>query len=180
MDTGSSENFIHPDKVENLSLAVIPSTEKIRMASSSHSSNTLGHCVVNLDLSGRMYNNIKLSILADLCCDLILGHDFLQQHSSIQIPFGGPLPPLTVCGLTAMKNVPYPSLFANLTSDCRPVAEKSRRYCTQDYEFIQSEISRLLKEGVIEPSQSPWRAQAQALVVTQPIHPPRCLSSTSD
>ena len=97
IDTGSSENFIHPNKVKRLGLAVTPSSERILMASSSHSSTTLGHCIVSLQLSSREYNNIKLSVMDNLCCDVILGHSFLCKHSSVEIPFGGPLPPLTVC-----------------------------------------------------------------------------------
>ena len=37
---------------------------------------------------------------------------------------------------------------------------KSRRYTTPDAQFIESEVQRLLAEGIIEPSRSPWRAQA--------------------
>ena len=88
--------FIHPDKVKRLELIVMPSSERILMASSSHSSTTLGHCIVSLHLSGREYMNIKLSVMANLCCDVILGHSFLCEHSSVEIPFGGPLLPLTV------------------------------------------------------------------------------------
>ena len=77
VDTGSSENFIHPDKVKRLGLTVTPSSERILMASSSHSSTTLGHCIVSLHLSGREYTNIKLSVMANLCWDVILGHSFL-------------------------------------------------------------------------------------------------------
>ena len=115
VDTGSSENFIHPDKVKRLRLTVTPSSERNLMASSSHSSTTLGHCIVSLHLSGREYKNIKLSVMANLCCDVILGHSFLCEHSSMEIPFGRSFSPLTVCRLTAIKNIPYPSLFTNQT-----------------------------------------------------------------
>ena len=141
------------------------------MASSSHSSTTLRHCIVSLHLSGREYKNIKLSVMANLCCDVIFGHSFLCEHSSVEIPFGGPLPPLTVSRLTAIKNIPYPSLFTNLTPDCRPIAVKSRRHSIPDTKFIQSEISRMLKEGIVEPSQSPWRTQT--LVVSPENHKKR-------
>ena len=134
------------------------------MACSSHSSTTLGHCVVSLHLSGREYKYIKLSVMANLCCDVTLGHSFLCEYSSMEIPFRGPLPPLTICSLTAIKNVPYPSLFTNLTMNCRPEAVKFRRHSIPNTKFIQFEISRMLKEGIIEPSQSPRRAQT--LVVT--------------
>ena len=171
IDTGSSENFIHPDAVQRLGLDVFPSSEKVLMASSSLSSTTLGHTTVSLDLSGRYYHDVRLAVLTNLCSDIILGHKFLRRHSSVQIPFGGPLPPLSVCGLATVKEISYPSLFKNLTPDCRPIAVKSRRYSTPDMEFIKAEISRMLKEGIIEPSQSPWRAQA--LVVNPEKHKKR-------
>ena len=125
IDTGSSESFIHPDKAKYLRLCILPSSERIMMACSSHHSSTLGHCTTTLCLNGREYKDLKLSLMADLCCDIILGHDFLDQHSSVEIPFGGPLLPLIVCGLAAIKNIPYPSLFSNLTHDYRPIAVKS-------------------------------------------------------
>ena len=57
-----------------------------------------------------------------------------------------------------------PQLFANLTDDCRPIAIKSRKYSRDDLTFVDSEVKRLLEEGIIEPSESPWRAQ---VVVTK-------------
>ena len=65
---------------------------------------------------------------------------------------------LQVCGLSVLKVEP-PDLFAKLTSDCHPIAIKSRRYNHVDREFIGTEIQRLLKEGITEPSDSRWRAQ---------------------
>ena len=47
----------------------------------------------------------------------------------------------------------------NLTTDCHPIALKSRRYSQEDSAFIDEEVKRLLKEYIIEPSLSPWRAQ---------------------
>ena len=56
------------------------------------------------------------------------------------------------------------SLFRYLDNNCRPIAAKSRRYSFEDKAFIDSEVTRLLKEQIIEPSDSPWRAQ---VVVTK-------------
>ena len=47
----------------------------------------------------------------------------------------------------------------NLTPDCHPVAVRSRKYSQEDRVFVNEEVRRLLKDGIIEPSQSPWRAQ---------------------
>ncbi|XP_068200687.1 uncharacterized protein [Palaemon carinicauda] len=47
----------------------------------------------------------------------------------------------------------------NLTPDCRPVANKSRIYSLSDKKFFEAEIERMMSEGIIRPSNSPWRAQ---------------------
>ncbi|KAL9975044.1 hypothetical protein ACROYT_G012160, partial [Oculina patagonica] len=68
-----------------------------------------------------------------------------------------------VCGFSKL-NIDPPEPFANLTADCHPIASKSRRYSQEDSTFIDEEVKRLLKEGIVEPSLSPWRAQ---VVVTK-------------
>lgn len=71
--------------------------------------------------------------------------------------YGGTCSPL-VCALGTL-NVDPPELFSSLTSDCHPIAAKSRRYSPSDREFIRGEVGRLLKEDIIRRSKSPWRAQ---------------------
>ena len=74
------------------------------------------------------------------------------------IEYGGLQPPLKICNLTAL-NVDPPPLFEYLSTDCKPIAAPSRKYSQEDRTFIESEIKRMLSEGIIEPSSSPWRAQ---------------------
>lgn len=95
--------------------------------------------------------------------DLNLGIDFLSQHDSVTFKYGGQKPSLSVCGLTTLDIEP-PSPFLNLTSNCHPIATKSRCYSKDDLSFISLEVERLLKAGIIEPSHSPCRAQ---VVVTK-------------
>lgn len=83
-------------------------------------SHVIAYCMVNLKLKGNSYRGIKLSVMKNLCCKVILGHNFLRQHSCVEIPFGGPKPELNICGLAAAK-VQYPSLLA---PDCKPIAVK--------------------------------------------------------
>ena len=106
---------------------------------------------------------MKVSVLNDLCVDLILGIDFQQQHESVTFQFRGDKPNLNICNLATLNTNP-PLLFENLPENCKPIATKSRRYSETDKKFIDSEIQRMLKEGIIEPSNSPWRAQ---VVVTK-------------
>ena len=158
IDSGSSESFIHPDLVKRLSLPIHQSHSAVTMASTSFSAQTSGFCAVNVRVNGRNYENVRLSVLPHLCSDVILGQDFQKLHDSVTLTYGGDLPPLVICGLGVL-NIDPPELFANLTADCHPVAAKSRRYSIDDLSFIEKEVQRLLTEGIIEPSNSPWRAQ---------------------
>ena len=82
------------------------------MVQSSLSARSFGFCTVDLELGGKQYSNIRLSILPGLCADLLLGLDFQQQHQSVIFHHGIPQPPLEVCGLSLLK-VGSPELFAN-------------------------------------------------------------------
>lgn len=52
-----------------------------------------------------------------------------------------------------------PKLFANLIADCHPISARSHQFSCQDRIFIEKETQRLLKEDIIEPSNSPWQTQ---------------------
>ena len=162
-DSGSSESYIHPRVVSLTKIQEFPSSGAVSMAMSSFSTNIRGCCVIDLMYHGRNYDGLKVNVLPDLCADLILGIDFQSRHSRVTFKYGGPEPPLSVCGLSTLNMQP-PSPFLHLTPDCHPVATKSRRYSKEDSDFIAKEVERLLKEGIIEPSNSPWRAQ---VVVTK-------------
>ena len=170
VDTGSSESYICTEIPTKNKWKVTPSTTLVNMASTTLSKKTEGLCCVSMKYKDREYKNVKLSLLPHLCADVILGHDFLNQHSEVFIPFEGDGPPFSVCGVAA-ANVEAPSLFENLSPDCKPIATKSRRHSATDELFIQQEVQQLLKEGIIEPSSSPWRAQV--IVTTNERHKKR-------
>ena len=107
-------------------------------------------------INERIYKQ-KFSVLEELCVDIILGLDFQSKHKSVILNYGGEEPPLEVCSMSSL-NVPTPSLFGNLSKDCKPIAVKSRKYNVEQ-KFIPTEIGRLLKEDIIEQSKSPWRAK---------------------
>ncbi|KAK3726270.1 hypothetical protein QZH41_003048 [Actinostola sp. cb2023] len=162
-DSGSSESFIHPSLVEAAAITIHPSSSTVSMATSAFSTKVTGCCIVDLADQERVYKGFHLSVLPGLCADLILGLNFQSQHESVTFNYGGPKPSLSICGLSTL-NMDPPAPFANLTADCHPIITKSRRYSQEDLAFINGEVERLLKEGIIEPSQSPWRAQ---VVVTK-------------
>ncbi|XP_046864362.1 uncharacterized protein LOC124458379 [Xenia sp. Carnegie-2017] len=163
IDSGSRHNFIHPKVASNLGLNVYTTQEKVTMAASSFSSKIQGYCLADIILKEREYAKVKLFVLTNLCMNVILGQNWQEKHESIIIEYGGKSPSLTICGLSTI-NIGPPPLFQFLSEDCRPVAAKSRRYSAEDRAFIATEVSKLLEEGIIEESDSPWRAQ---VVVTK-------------
>ena len=104
---------------------------------------------------------MKLYVLENLCAQVILGQDFLVRNQKVVFNFGGYRPALIVSSigsLTSMKVEP-PRLFEHLTSNCKPVAVRSRKHTPENKRFIRDEVQRLHADGIIRPSTSPWRAQ---------------------
>ena len=163
-DSGSTSSFIDYSFAVSLKLLIQPDKETITLASQSKQATTEGKVTVNLIYNDQHYPKTKLSVIKNLCSDVLLGLDILSRHSEVILKFGGSRPVLKICNLAALSVEP-PSLFQNLDPKMVPIADKSRKYSQIDQEFISTEISRLLKEGIIEKSGSPWRAQV--LIITQ-------------
>ena len=113
------------------SLSIQPLSETISMATSSLVANITRYCQANLEYQGCTYENFCLTVLPDFCADLILGHDFQSRYKNVVFNYGGPEPPLPVCGFSTL-NISPPGPFANLSADCHPIATKSRRYSWDD------------------------------------------------
>ena len=128
------------------------------MATPNLKSEIKGYCILSMTIQTQTYNDIKFSILDNLFPDIILGQNFMEKHSAIMLSFGGDLSPLNICSL-AVSNVTPPTLFSHLSKDSHPIVTKSRKYSHDDKSLIDSEIKRLLAKHIIEPSNSPWRAQ---------------------
>ena len=163
IDTGSSDSFICNRLVRSFNLNPIPTRSSVCMAESTITVKVLGNVTVDLQINDTNYGKTKLSVLENLCSDVIIGQDILSQHQELIVEFGGSKPPLSVCGLSTMNVEPL-SLFSGLKPNCKPIAVKSRRYNQNDRKFIELEIQRMLKEDIIEPSTSPWRAQVLVTV----------------
>ena len=160
VDSGSSNSFIDYDFARRLKIKISEDTKNstIRMAATSLKTQQVGSCAAKIQYGEHEPRNVYLGVLKGLCADILIGHDLLNEHSSLLIQFGGSKPPLRICGVS-MAEIDPPSLFSDLTPDCRPVADRSRSYSKEDQIFIQAEIDKLLEEGIIEECQSPWRAQ---------------------
>lgn len=158
VDTGNSSSFVSLDFVREHNIQVMPMEGRVSMASTSLWTNVEGFICVKLEIGEHTYTNCKLTVLKELCSDVLIGHDTLRAHSNILLNFGGDKAPLTICSHAVAKIGPV-HLFDHLASNCHPIATRSRQYCDEDTQFIKTEIARLLSEGVIEPCNSPWRAQ---------------------
>ena len=168
MDTGSSGSFISLGYVRKHRLQMKPAAGNVSIASSSLKASIKGNCTVDLSLLGEWYPDVKLSVLPHLCSDIVLGQDFMSQHSTISFAFGGSKKDLVIshpisCSVPSVL-VNTPSLISNIDPACKPITTKSKRCEESDRLFIQTEIEKMIKEGVIEQSTSPWRAQV--LIVT--------------
>ena len=80
----------------------------------------LGYCTIDITLNNSIYRNVRLSVLKDLCSDIILGHDFQKQHKNLTFKFGGLKPDLVVSITLHVlfqhaASIGEPSLFANVS-----------------------------------------------------------------
>lgn len=164
VDSGSSNSYINEKVASQSDLELHQSDQDLSMALTSLTTKVLGHCYVNIKIGHHSYQSVRIGVLKDLCSDIILGQDFQKKLKSVVIEYGGKKPELKIPNITpvcalAKASIEEPSLFANLLPGCKPIASKSRRFSKEDQEFIHQETNRLLSEGIIEPSTSPWRAQ---------------------
>ena len=183
MDTGFSESYIDHRLLKGLKLSLKGEPSAIIMASISHSAQVKEAVVVNLKVFNNNYPKFKLGVMQELCADVILGIDFMKLHSEIEFKMHGPQEAISVnsplnkpCNVRAAEIEP-PKIFRFISPDCVPVATKCRRYSESDKKFIKEEISRLLEEGVIEPSHFSWRSQV--LITKDENHKKRMVNDYS-
>ena len=159
VDSGSSESFVDSSFAKRCKLKITQSfPSKVTMASTDLAMNVAGMCTTTIQYGDHGRFEVELGVIDRLCADVIIGHDILKRHEKLEIRFGGPETPLKICGVATAAIEP-PPLFAALSSDCKPVADKSRFYSEENRKFIGAEVEKLLHDKIIEESRSPWRAQ---------------------
>ena len=174
VDSGSSSTFIKKSVANKLNLYIIPKNRTIPLADSNLVAKIVGEVVINIEVNGREHRGVVAEAIKDLCTDIIIGKDTLKKHRRIIFNFNGSQEDL-ILGAVDNPNqteslnsqrsfgttgIPAPPLFIHLSSKVKPVATKSRRQSPTDRQFIKNEIIRLQKQGIVQPSISPWRAQA--------------------
>ncbi|KAL7672717.1 hypothetical protein ACOME3_007598 [Neoechinorhynchus agilis] len=139
----------------------------VRLASGDIERSTTGITRSDIKYKGIIYENVELYALKNVCTDIILGISFMNKFKEVKFLFDGD----GSLECTAMDGEMIPRLFANLNQGCRPIAVKSRNYSQLNKVFIKEEVKRMLSEGIITHSQSPWRAQV--LIVRSNASKPR-------
>ena len=99
IDSGSTDNLIHQQVIDQLSLNVISIDSSVSIASIAHVKSVSRYVINNVIFKDRMYDSMKLSVLDDLCVDIILGLSFQTQHNSVKFKFNVNKPPIGICGL---------------------------------------------------------------------------------
>ena len=162
LDTGATESYIHEQLLKELKPKSQGELSRISLASVGSSVQVHGFVLVLVKAFSHWYE-LKMGVVQELCADLILGQDFLKKHKLATFLMGGPSKATEVnqcntCGVAAADIQP-PRLFQFLNPKNRPKATPSRRFNLVDMQFIREEVEKLLAQGIIEPSWSPWRAQ---------------------
>ena len=114
-----------------------------------------------IEISDRFFID-TIWVAQHLNSDAILGRSSLSAFQALTIQYGGHLSPLQVQEISSDT-----SKFA----DCNPVScfpsipttpirAPSRRHSLEDKQFMRAEVTRLLREGKIQQSNSSWRSQA--------------------
>ena len=86
---------------------------------------------MDLNLLVEWYTNVQLSVIPYHCSDIILGQDFMSQHSTISFAFGGSKKDLVIshpisCSVPSAL-VDTLSLFSNIDPACKPITTKFKR-----------------------------------------------------
>ena len=106
IDSCSSDSFISEDSVKQLGLEIQPSSRNISMALTTMNTSITGCCTITLTLGDNVHNGIRLSVLKDLCSDIILGNNFQKLHKSLTIDMGGTTPDLIISNTSPCQLLP--------------------------------------------------------------------------
>ena len=125
---------------------------------------TSGTTKAKIEVNQKTYQ-VLFTVAKHLVADDILGLDVLRQHHSVRLELGGDRPETVIsAGLKKLefpaKKIAPPTILSKTVYSAKPIATKSRRHKPQDVAFMESEVNRMLAEGIIQVFTTPWRAQA--------------------
>ena len=183
IDSGSISTFIDKSIANKLKLPIIPKTKIISLANPDLKANIIGEVTIDTALNNIKHNSVTVEVIDKLFIDIIIGKDILKKHKKVTFKFNGSENELIIRAVGQTEHFPQmkvnpPPLFTHLSDNIKLVPSKSRRYTQSDQKFIKEETTLLLKEGIIERSVSPWRAQV--LVTSNENHKRRMVIDYSN
>ena len=158
LDTGSTMSFILESFARRNGFNISPVIGDVKLADGTKAE-LCGECDVTLTLEGSRIENVCLFVLPSLAADVIIGADIFQFFSNVNFEFGGSRPTLNSNAVQSCPSAQHSVISQFLTSDCHPIATKSRSYSKDDRDFMEKEVTRLYNERKISKSHSPWRSQ---------------------
>ena len=161
IDSGSISTFIDKSITNKLKLPIIPKSKIISLANPDLKANIIGEVTTDITLNNIKHNSVVVEVKDKLFIDIIIGKDILKKHKKVTFKFNDSENELIIGAVGQTEHFPQmkvnpPPLFTHLSDNIKPVSTKSCRYTQSDQKFIKEETTRLLKEGIIEPSVSPW------------------------
>ena len=166
MDSGANESFFLKAVQEKCKLPLKNDCCTTTLANRTQLA-VLGTVEVSVKINSRQFTT-KHNVVASLVFDVIIGMDIPgQKHKSVQLETNGTHQTATVSRKSQVASV-FPSLkidpstvFSKLTKEwAKPIVTKSQHSTPENKKFSRIDITRLLREGIIEPRSSTWRAQA--------------------
>ena len=100
--------------------------------------------------------------------NMILGLPFCKLFKGVKLRYSGKKPTLNLTETAAVDHlalclaqakVKTPKLFLGMKDSDLPIKSPSRLYKPEEWTFIESEINKLLSQGIIRKSRSPWKSQ---------------------
>ncbi len=168
VDSGASESFISLDAASQCDVAITKESSTTRLANQKPLP-IIGYIDVTMRVNSETYQT-RLKVARNLVADVIIGMDLLGKHAAVHLKTNGNRSPVSfssgsrashAAAVFPSLNIEPPVVFSDITKEkAKPVAAKSRYVSPENKQYLTSEITRLLDAGIIEPSSSPWRAQA--------------------
>ena len=165
VDSGSDITVVEHSVAKLLKVRINAKTHNTRLIGDKPVK-IIGSATAHLSIEGHKWED-TFSVATKLWDPAILGSSALSQFESITIKYQSLAPPLFI---TSNANLPVdesgeqnyinlePCANVSLQENVSPIRCLSGFRSEEDQEFIRQEIKKLAKAGVIEKSQSPWRA----------------------
>ena len=132
IDTGTKFNHIDSKFCQQAKLNYEENSDilKLELAVKNSAVKTKRFCSTSVGFQGRYYNNVKFLVLENLLWYVILGCEFLSQHKSVKVDFGGPESSLKLGALSILRGILVKPvlLFEYLNPNIRPITTKRRGY----------------------------------------------------